>query len=84
MVDIIVGTISPVHNNASNRDDKRRPPPPKKKKQRERRKNQVDRRQDVRDGVVVTLSIKSNRRKSPDRRRTETSSCYPPGMGTKW
>ncbi|MDL2275229.1 hypothetical protein LJC22_03780 [Desulfosarcina sp. OttesenSCG-928-G10] len=34
-----------------------------------RRKNQVDRRQSVRDGITVTLSSRVERRKQPDRRR---------------
>ncbi len=38
-------------------------------KRRDRRKNQIDRRKDVRDGVIVTLSFKENQRKKMDRRK---------------
>ncbi len=39
-----------------------------KKLKRDRRKSSYDRRKDVRDGVIVSLSFKSNRRKIRDRR----------------
>lgn len=81
MVDIIVGTISPVHNQAGKRDDRRRSDNPKKGRRRERRQNQSDRRQSVRDGIVVTLSSKSNRRKISDRRKGVVG--YSPGWVTK-
>jgi len=78
MVDIIVGTVSPVHNQAGKRDDRGRSDPSKKGKQRERRQNRSDRRRSVRDGIVVTLSTESNRRRTPDRRKGG-STAYPPG-----
>ena len=42
---------------------------PIKKKTGERRKNRQDRRKSVRDGVIVSLSFKNDRRVRKDRRR---------------
>jgi len=42
---------------------------PKKKKKEEKRKNKQDRRKSVRDGVIVSLSFKNDRRVRKDRRR---------------
>ncbi len=42
---------------------------PKKKKKGDRRKNKQDRRKSVRDGVIVSLSLKNDRRVRKDRRR---------------
>ncbi len=39
-----------------------------RKLKKERRKSSYDRRKSVRDGVIVSLSFKSNRRKVRDRR----------------
>jgi len=39
-----------------------------KKQKKNRRKSALDRRADVRDGVIVNLSFKNNRRKNRDRR----------------
>lgn len=36
----------------------------------ERRRNRKDRRKSVRDGVVVSLSYRNDRRVQPDRRKT--------------
>jgi hypothetical protein len=36
---------------------------------RDRRKNKVDRRRSVRDGVIVTLSTRNERRSGRDRRK---------------
>ncbi|BBO69254.1 hypothetical protein DSCA_31840 [Desulfosarcina alkanivorans] len=38
----------------------------------EKRRNRVDRRKSVRDGVVVSLSSRKERRIGPDRRRAAT------------
>ena len=46
---------------------------PKKKKDEDRRKNRKDRRQSVRDGVIVSLSFKNDRRVRKDRRRKITN-----------
>lgn len=37
-------------------------------KRLERRKNQLDRRKSTRDGVILTLSVKKNQRRSTERR----------------
>lgn len=37
-------------------------------RRKDRRKRRYDRRKSVRDGVIVTLSFKKDRRKTPDRR----------------
>ena len=42
---------------------------PLKNIRRERRKNRQDRRKSVRDGVIVSLSFKNDRRVCKDRRR---------------
>lgn len=39
-------------------------------RRKDRRKRRYDRRKSVRDGVIVTLSFKKDRRKKPDRRST--------------
>lgn len=80
MVDIVVDTISPVHNQSGKREDRRGSDGSKKRRRRERRLNQSDRRRGVREGVVVTLSTRSDRLKSSDRRKGNSSS-YPPGWG---
>ncbi len=41
-----------------------------KKKTKERRRNKQDRRKSVREGVIVSLSSKNDRRVLPDRRKT--------------
>lgn len=69
MVDIRVGVVSPVQNKQSN-SDKRRRTPLNKPKPKDRRKNKKDRRQSVRDGIIVTLSDQPERRQQPDRRRS--------------
>lgn len=46
--------------------------PGKKTSFAEKRRNRTDRRKSVRDGVVVRLSYKNDRRKQPDRRKTQT------------
>ena len=67
MVDIVVGAIPPVQNNQGKNEQQRRPPG--KKGVREKRKGKVDRRRSVRDGIVVTLSDRVERRQQPDRRK---------------
>jgi len=44
-----------------------------RKLKRDRRKHKEDRRSSIRDGVIVNLSFKSNRRKGTDRRRPQIS-----------
>ena len=45
----------------------------KKKRNEDRRKNKQDRRKSVRDGVIVSLSFKKDRRVRKDRRRKISS-----------
>ena len=73
MVDIIVGSVPPIHNNPKDRQGQRRQPPEKKRPLKERRKNRVDRREEARFGVVVTLCNKEDRRAGPDRRRDKST-----------
>ena len=70
MVDIIIGgAILPVQNNLQNRDNQRRQAP-KKKVIKDRRKAKQDRRVNVRNGVVVSLSKYPERRRGKDRRKS--------------
>jgi hypothetical protein len=69
MVDIMIGgAISPVHNDLNNRDNPRRQAP-KKKVVKNRRKAKKDRRTNVRNGVIVSLSKYPERRRGRDRRK---------------
>ncbi len=64
-MDIRIGDMPRVKNDlkgGGNTPDRQMP-------RRDRRKNQQDRRKGVRDGVIVRLSFKNDRRKNPDRRR---------------
>jgi hypothetical protein len=70
MVDIIIGTIVPVQNDPNKRNNPDHLTPRNKNRFREKRKKQSDRRQSVRDGIVVTLSNQVDRRKGPDRRKS--------------
>ena len=69
-MDIVIGRTGSVNKDASRR--KNRDGVSKKKKKAERRKNKQDRRKGVRDGVIVTLSTKGDRRVQKDRRRKTT------------
>jgi len=42
-----------------------------RKPKRDRRKKQKDRRSSVREGIIVNLSFKANRRRGTDRRRLQ-------------
>jgi len=46
-------------------------------RKKERRKRPYDRRKSVRDGVIVSLSFKKDRRKNPDRRSTPSGNLVP-------
>ena len=48
----------------------------KKSSFKERRKNKQDRRKNVREGVIVSLSFKNDRRVLPDRRKTNSQENY--------
>lgn len=69
-MDIVVIGSAFVKNEAP----KKRPArvPAKKNNRLEKRRNRIDRRKSVRDGVVVSLSYKHDRRKRPDRRKPQT------------
>ena len=55
------------------RSSKSRPDYTPIKKNRDRRKNKRDRRKSVRDGVIVSLSFKKDRRVRKDRRRANSN-----------
>ena len=69
-MDIVIGRTRSVNEDASRR--KNREDFSKNKKKNDRRKNKQDRRKEVRDGVIVTLSTKKDRRTQKDRRRKIT------------
>lgn len=46
-------------------------------RKKERRKRRHDRRKSVREGVIVTLSFKKDRRKNPDRRFRASGGLVP-------
>ena len=54
-----------------------------RKLKRDRRRARYDRRKSVRDGVIVNLSFKNNRRKGGDRRRTGGERPTVPGRGIR-
>ena len=66
-MDIVIGRTGSVNEDSSRR--KNSGDLSKRKKKSERRKNRQDRRKGVRDGVIVTLSTKKDRRVQRDRRR---------------
>ena len=65
-MDIIIGRIQPAKEERSRKKPFKKDG--KKSFLKERRKNKQDRRQSIRDGVIVTLSTKDDRRILPDRR----------------
>lgn len=68
-MDIIIGRIQPAKEERSRRKPFKKDG--KKSFLKEKRKNKQDRRQSIRDGVIVTLSTKNDRRILPDRRNKE-------------
>ncbi len=68
-MDIIIGRIQSAKEERSRRKPFKKDG--KKSFFKERRKNKQDRRQSIRDGVIVTLSTKNDRRILPDRRNNE-------------
>ena len=68
-MDIIIGKNSPVQNEPTNAAVPIMPV--KRVKRKDQRKNIQDRRQSVRDGVIVTLSSRKERRKQHGRRKTD-------------
>ena len=69
-MDIVIGRTGYVNRDASH--EKGSGQSFQKKKKADRRKNKRDRRKGVRDGVIVTLSTKKDRRNKKDRRRKTT------------
>ncbi|MDH3957574.1 MAG: hypothetical protein OET81_12840 [Desulfobacteraceae bacterium] len=66
-MDIVIGRTGSVNEDASRR--KNPGGVSIRKKKVDRRKNKQDRRKGVRDGVIVALSTKKDRRVEKDRRR---------------
>lgn len=64
---IVVGRTTKINVSESHKDGPNYTT--KKKKHADRRKNKQDRRKSVRDGVIVSLSFKKDRRVGGDRRR---------------
>lgn len=67
-MDIVIGNISTI-----NKDSPEGNAPPTagaKRAAKERRKSGQDRRRDVREGIIVSLSTKNDRRVARDRRRS--------------
>ena len=69
-MDIVVGRTGYINKDSSRKNESGYHS--KKKKKADRRKNKRDRRKSVRDGVIVTLSTKKDRRVQKDRRRKIT------------
>lgn len=68
-MDIVIGSIQPAKEERSRRKPFKKDG--KKAFFKERRKNKQDRRQGIRDGVIVTLSTKNDRRILPERRNED-------------
>ena len=66
-MDIVIGRTGYVNRDASH--EKGSGQSFQKKKKADLRKNKQDRRKGVRDGVIVTLSTKKDRRLQKDRRK---------------
>ena len=66
-MDIVIGRTSYVNRDGAHKKDS--PDTARKKRKSDRRKNKQDRRKSVRDGVIVTLSTKRDRRVLRDRRK---------------
>jgi hypothetical protein len=68
-MDIIIGKNTPVQNEPANAAVPVKPV--RRVTRKEKRKNMQDRRQSVRDGIIVSLSFKKERRKHRGRRKTD-------------
>jgi hypothetical protein len=64
-MEIYIGNITDARNRVKPQEVPVVPDKPK----RERRKKRQDRRRSVREGIIVTLSIKNDRRTGRDRRK---------------
>jgi hypothetical protein len=69
-MDIVVGKIQSAKEEGSHKKSFYKGV--KKVSLKERRKNKRDRRQSIRDGFIVSLSFKNDRRVLPDRRKTKS------------
>lgn len=69
-MDIVVGKIQSAKEEGSHKKSFYKGV--KKVSLKERRKNKRDRRQSIRDGFIVSLSFKDDRRVLPDRRKTKS------------
>jgi hypothetical protein len=67
IMDIVIGGTSSVTNDSTKNDAV--VPAGGRAFQKDRRKNKRDRRKSVRDGIIVSLSVKDERRFLRDRRR---------------
>ncbi len=75
-MDIVVGKIQSAKEEGSHKKSFYKGV--KKVNLKERRKNKHDRRQNVRDGVIVSLSFKNERRVLPDRRKNNIAKKFSP------
>lgn len=66
-MDIVIGKIQPGKKEGSKKHSVF---PGDKKTRKDRKKTKHDRRQNARDGFIVSLSFKSERRVLPDRRKS--------------
>ena len=66
-MDIVIGRTA--YANRDGAQHKNPSPETRRKRKGDRRKNKKDRRKSVRDGVIVKLSIKADRRSGKDRRK---------------
>jgi hypothetical protein len=73
-MDIVVGKIRPAKDERTQKKSFYKEG--KKSSFKERRKNKQDRRKSVRDGVIVSLSFKNDRRVLPDRRKKNLHTNY--------
>lgn len=64
-MDILIGSIT----DSSRREKNKLPVKPAKKSNIDQRKAKQDRRRSVREGIIVNLSIKNDRRSGRDRRQ---------------
>ena len=71
-MDIVIGRTANINKDAG-RENTPQYYGPGKKKATDRRKRKRDRRKGVRDGVIVTLSCKNDRRARTDRRKKRSS-----------
>jgi hypothetical protein len=67
-VDIVVLSTLPVKGDPSKENATAQPG--KQPTQKDRRKNKKDRRKSVREGIIVSLSVKNDRRVLRDRRKS--------------